>query len=64
LCGANERALNGIGGLCLPIDVGASSTDDFIRWFESEVAMLLEIFTGANENFISIALEGILDMIW
>jgi hypothetical protein len=56
--------LNGIGGLCLPIDVGASSTDDFIHWFESEVAMLLEIFTGANENFISIALEGILDMIW
>jgi septal ring factor EnvC (AmiA/AmiB activator) len=63
LRGAYDHALNDFGGLCLPIDDGASSTDDFIRWFESKVAMLPKIFAIANKNFVSVALEGVLDMV-
>jgi hypothetical protein len=60
---AYELAVNGIGGLCLPIKDAASSSDDFFRLFESEVASLPEIFVGANENFVSIALEGVLHIV-
>jgi hypothetical protein len=60
---AYERVVSGIGGLYVPINGAASSADDFFCWFESEVALLLEIFVRASENFVSIALEGILQMV-
>jgi hypothetical protein len=63
LHGAYEHALNGIGSLCLPIEDEASSADDFFRWFEFGVAMLPKIFAGANENFVSVALERVLDTV-
>jgi hypothetical protein len=59
---AYKRIVNNIGGLCAPIGDEASSVDDFLCWFESEVVALPEIFAGANENFMSIALEGVLHM--
>jgi hypothetical protein len=49
--------------LCTPIGDGASSTDDFLLWFKSEVATLPEIFAGANKIFVSIALKGVLQRV-
>jgi hypothetical protein len=60
---AYELALNGIGATCLPIDDASSSSDDFFQWFESEVASLPDVFAGINENFVAIALEGVLNML-
>jgi hypothetical protein len=60
---AYALAVNGIGGLCSPINNASSSAYGFFRWFESEVALLLEFFVGTNENSLSIALEGVLQMV-
>jgi hypothetical protein len=58
-----EVAVNGIGGLCSPIDGTSSSLEDYLRWFKSEVDSLPAVFVSANENFVSISLEGVLRMV-
>jgi hypothetical protein len=43
---------------------GAPSADDYLRWLKSEVNNALsEVFAGVNENFASVALEGVLHML-
>jgi hypothetical protein len=63
LHGSYEIALNGICAQCLPNDAKSSSWDEFIKWFESEVTSLPEVFVGTNDNFAAIALEGVLNML-
>jgi hypothetical protein len=35
---------------------------DYVRWPAAEVASLLEVFAGVNENFISTTIKGVLMM--
>jgi hypothetical protein len=48
--------------LCSPMPESEPSTMDYIHWLSVEVASLLEVFVGVNENFISAAVEGPLIM--
>jgi hypothetical protein len=57
-----EVGVNGIGSWCTPLDDASSSTEDFLRWFKAKVASLPEVFIDTNDNFVSIALEGVLEM--
>jgi hypothetical protein len=58
-----EAAVNGIGGRCTPLDDASFSAEDFFCWFKSEVASLSSVFIGANDNFVSVALEGVLEIV-
>jgi hypothetical protein len=51
-----------IGGLCSPMPEGDLSTAEYICCLSAEVAGLPELFAGVNENFISVAVKGILIM--
>jgi predicted nuclease with TOPRIM domain len=56
LCEAYERNINSLGGICSPIHSGAPSVEHYIRYLKSEVDL---VFAGVNENFVSVAVEGV-----
>jgi hypothetical protein len=47
-----------IGGLCSPMSVEEPSARDYLNWLEEEVASLLDMFCGVNENFATATIEG------
>jgi hypothetical protein len=59
-----ERNIQSHGGICSPIPSAAPSVKDYIPWLTSEVVCLPEVFVivSVNENFISVAIEGLLAM--
>jgi hypothetical protein len=56
LCEAYEHNINSLGGICSPIHSGAPSVEHYIRYLKSEVDL---VFAGVNENFVSVAVEGV-----
>jgi hypothetical protein len=60
---AYERNINGLGRICVPISGGAPSVEGYLRWLKSEVDFLPQVFAGMNENSVSVAVEGVLQMI-
>jgi hypothetical protein len=59
---AYERNIQSINNLCSPILNDGPSVGDYMRWLAVEIASLPEVFSGINENFISVAVEGVLVM--
>jgi hypothetical protein len=53
----NIRSLNRI---CSPVPDAAPSAKDYVRWLKSELDFLPQVCTGLNENFISVAIDGML----
>jgi hypothetical protein len=51
-----------IRGLCLQMAVEEPSAMDYLRWLLEEVSSPLEMFSGVNENFATVAIEGALAM--
>jgi hypothetical protein len=62
LCVTCEHNIQSIGGLYSPIFEGEPSITDYIRWLSAELACLPKVFAGVNDNFISLAIEGLLMM--
>jgi hypothetical protein len=59
---AYECNIQSLSGIFSPIPNAAHSVEDHIRWLTSEVACLPEVFVSVNENFISVAVKGVLVM--
>jgi hypothetical protein len=51
-----------IGGLCSPMPEGEPSTANYLHWLSIEISGPLDMFGGANENFVTHAVEGTLLM--
>jgi uncharacterized membrane protein len=49
-----------IGGLCLTMPAEEASIEDYVNWLSEEVYVLLDVFSGVNENFAIVAIEGAL----
>jgi hypothetical protein len=60
---AYERNIKGLGRICVPISGGAPSAEGYLHWLKSEVDFLPQVFAGVNKNFVSVAVEGVLQMI-
>jgi hypothetical protein len=62
VCWLYTDNLQTIGGLCSPMPIEKPSAKDYLRWLLEEVSGALVMFSGANENFASAAIEGALTM--
>jgi hypothetical protein len=59
---AYEHNIRSLGNICSPIPGTAPSAEDYVRWLKYEVDFLPQILAGVNENFISVAIKGVLEM--
>jgi hypothetical protein len=49
-----------IGGLCSVMSTEEPSVEDYLNWLSEGMAVLPDMFSGVNENFASVAIEGAL----
>jgi hypothetical protein len=55
--------LGGLGAQCLPYPAKGVAIGDLVKWFQEELKSLLEVFTQLNQNFVALALVGVLRML-
>jgi hypothetical protein len=60
---ACECSITSLGGICSPVPGTVPSAEDYIHWLKLEVDFLPQVFAGVNENFVSVAVEGVLEMV-
>jgi hypothetical protein len=61
---AYEHDIQSLSGICSSVPDIDPSVEDYICWLTSEVDYLPEVFMSVNENFISVAIKGMLPMAW
>jgi hypothetical protein len=52
-----------VGACCLPFLTRNSPVEDYINWFEEEVKTVPGVIWQLNDNFVVLAIEGILNML-
>jgi hypothetical protein len=52
-----------VGACCLPFLTRNAPVEDYINWFEEEVKTVLGVIWQLNDNFVVLAIEGILNML-
>jgi hypothetical protein len=60
---AYERNIQSLGGICLSISDDTPLVKDYACWLTLELRCLPRLFASVNENFVLVALEGILVML-
>jgi hypothetical protein len=56
-------SLGEIGARCLMFPPKSAPNEDFFSWFEDEVKSLSGVFRQLNDNFVVLAIEGVLNML-
>jgi hypothetical protein len=59
LCEMYADKVQSIGGLCSAMSLEEPSVDDYLNWLSAEVTGLSDMFSGVNENFATVAIEGV-----
>jgi hypothetical protein len=52
-----------VGAHCHPFPAKNAPVEDYISWFEEEVKTVLGVVWQLNDNFVVLAIEGVLTML-